>query len=50
MREEAPSDTWDSKPGDQFALDADVTLYWPWVRPCWEDPARLADTMAMTRI
>lgn len=22
---------------ETFALDADVTAYWPWVRPCWED-------------
>lgn len=22
---------------ERFALDADVTVYWPWVRPCWED-------------
>jgi hypothetical protein len=21
---------------ERFALDADVTVYWPWVRPCWE--------------
>jgi len=20
-----------------FALDADVTVYWPDVRPCWEE-------------
>lgn len=20
-----------------FALDADLTVYWPDVRPCWED-------------
>jgi hypothetical protein len=23
-----------------FALDADLTVYWPAVRPCWEDDAR----------
>lgn len=23
-----------------FALDADVTVYWPAVRPCYEDPDR----------
>lgn len=22
---------------ERFALDADVTVYWPWVRPCWEE-------------
>lgn len=38
MREpEAPPGTWDSAPGDQFAMDADLTLYWPRVRPCWEE-------------
>lgn len=25
---------WDERP--RFALDADVTVYWPAVRPCWE--------------
>lgn len=35
--EGVPPGTWDSKPGDTFALDADVTLYWPVVRPCWEE-------------
>lgn len=25
---------WDDRPA--FALDADVTVYWPDVRPCWE--------------
>lgn len=20
-----------------FAMDADLTVYWPWVRPCWEE-------------
>lgn len=32
-----PPDYWDTKPGDMFALDTDVTIYWPWVRPCWEE-------------
>lgn len=32
-----PPGTWDSKPGDMFAMDADLTLYWPTVRPCWEE-------------
>lgn len=32
-----PPGTWDSQPGDMFALDADVTIYWPTVRPCWEE-------------
>lgn len=27
-------DQWDDRPA--FALDADVTVYWPEVRPCWE--------------
>lgn len=22
-----------------FAMDADLTVYWPWVRPCWEEDA-----------
>lgn len=22
--------------GKNFAMDADLTVYWPWVRPCWE--------------
>lgn len=26
---------WDYRP--TYAYDADVTLYWPDVRPCWED-------------
>lgn len=26
---------WEGRPA--FALDADVTVYWPDVRPCWED-------------
>lgn len=26
---------WDERP--LFALDADVTVYWPDVRPCYED-------------
>lgn len=26
---------WDARP--RFALDADVTVYWPEVRPCWEE-------------
>lgn len=25
---------WDSRP--RFALDADVTVYWPDVRPCYD--------------
>lgn len=25
---------WEDRP--MFALDADVTVYWPDVRPCWE--------------
>lgn len=27
----------DGKPGDRYAMDADLTLYWPWVRACWEE-------------
>lgn len=23
--------------GGQFAQDADLTVYWPTVRPCWEE-------------
>lgn len=23
---------------ERFALDADLTVYWPWVRPCWQEP------------
>lgn len=26
-----------SEPGDLFPLDADVTIYWPRVRPVWEE-------------
>jgi len=26
---------WDDRP--MFALAADVTVYWPDVRPCWEE-------------
>lgn len=26
---------WANRP--RFALDADVTIYWPDVRPCWEE-------------
>ncbi len=37
MLDDVPEGYWDSKPGDQFSLDADVTMYWPWVRPCWEE-------------
>lgn len=22
---------------ERFAEDADLTVYWPWVRPCWEE-------------
>lgn len=22
---------------ERFALDADLTIYWPWVRVCWEE-------------
>lgn len=36
-REWVPEGYWDSKPGDIFSLETDVTLYWPWVRPCWEE-------------
>lgn len=36
-RMEWPEHTWDSKPGDMFAMDADLTVYWPAVRPCWEE-------------
>lgn len=32
---EQVSSPWDERPS--FALDADVTVYWPDVRPCWED-------------
>ena len=28
-------DKWDERP--MFALDADVTVYWPDVRPCYEE-------------
>lgn len=24
-------------PGIKFAEEADLTVYWPFVRPCWED-------------
>lgn len=23
--------------GKHFAMDADLTVYWPYVRPCWEE-------------
>ena len=29
---------WEQRP--MFALDADLTVYWPDVRPCWEDTPR----------
>lgn len=32
-----PPGIWDSKPGDRFAMDADLTVYWPAVRACWEE-------------
>ena len=28
---------------ERFALDADVTVYWPWVRPCWEEQRGASD-------
>jgi hypothetical protein len=28
-------DVWTTRP--LFPLDADVTIYWPDVRPCWEE-------------
>ena len=31
---------WDARDraaGGRFAMDADLTVYWPDVRPCWED-------------
>ena len=31
---------WAARP--LFALDADLTVYWPWVRPCWEEGADAA--------
>lgn len=30
------ADMWQDRP--MFALDADVTVYWPDVRPCYEEP------------
>lgn len=35
--QDQPSE-WERRP--TFALDADVTIYWPDVRPCWEDQPR----------
>jgi hypothetical protein len=32
------TDRWADRP--MFALDADVTVYWPDVRPCYEDDSR----------
>jgi hypothetical protein len=38
-----PSDTWSSDDvpshgeAPTHAMDADLTIYWPWVRPCWEE-------------
>lgn len=39
-----PSPSWDfygiaddGAPGDRYAMDADLTLYWPAVRACWEE-------------
>lgn len=26
---------WENRP--TFAYDADITVYWPEVRPCWEE-------------
>lgn len=31
--------------GGSFAMDADLTVYWPWVRPCWEDVSRSQATV-----
>lgn len=31
-----PPDT-DSAPPDRFPMDADLTVYWPMVRPEWEE-------------
>ena len=33
-KEQNVPSVWDDRPA--FALDADVTVYWPEVRPCWE--------------
>jgi hypothetical protein len=38
MPDTEPRDVWDDRP--MFALDADVTVYWPHVRPCWEESTR----------
>lgn len=27
-----------SEPGDRFAGDVDLALYWPQVRPVWQEP------------
>lgn len=35
--EEIPPEYWNSRVGDQFSLEMDITIYWPWVRPCWEE-------------
>lgn len=36
--------------GKHFALDADLTVYWPFVRPCWEETvaAEVCPASAMT--
>lgn len=34
-REAGRLPSWDERP--MFALDADVTAYWPDVRPCWPE-------------
>lgn len=26
-----------ASPGDMFPMDADLTIYWPYVRKCWEN-------------
>lgn len=38
MTEPSSSDKWAERP--IFALNADVTVYWPDVRPCYEEGDR----------
>jgi hypothetical protein len=38
MTEPTTGATWDDRP--MFASDADVTVYWPDVRPCYEEQGR----------
>jgi hypothetical protein len=31
-----------AKPGDMFPMDADLTIYWPYVAQCWEEKSHIS--------